>query len=253
MDALEAARIEPFLQVLHRLAQDQRVVAGLDAHIVAGGVDPLDRVDVDAEDLPLVLDVDHPLEAVGGRPFRGRLLGQRFRGFGRMLDEHFLQPLDLFGAALLGQPLAHPVERRGKAVLVDRLHQIIDRLRLERAQRMVAISRDEDEQGRLDLHQALDHRKAVEARHLDVEEDEVRLVGLDRADRLAAVRRGGDDLDIVVRLEPQLQPLRRQRLVIDQDGPDAHESLSPLSKGISMITLNPPRSFFVVLKECASP
>src|SRR4051794_39084692 len=31
VDALEAARIEPFLEILHRLAQDQGVVAGIDA------------------------------------------------------------------------------------------------------------------------------------------------------------------------------------------------------------------------------
>ena len=107
-------------------------------------------------------------------------------------------------------------------VLVDRLHQIVDRVGLERAQRVVAIGGDEDEQRRLDLHQPLDHRKAVEARHLDVEEDEVGLVGLDRADRLAPVRAGVDDLDVLVRLEAQLQPLDGQRLVIDQDGADGH-------------------------------
>ena len=87
---------------------------------------------------------------------------------------------------------------------------------------MVAIGGDEDEQRRLDLHQPLDHRKAVEARHLDVEEDEIGLVGLDRADRLAAVRAGVDDLDVVMRLQPQLQALDGQRLVVDQDGADGH-------------------------------
>ena len=94
---------------------------------------------------------------------------------------------------------------------------------------MVAVSGDEHEQRRLDVHQPLDHRKAVEPRHLDVEEDEVGLVGLDLADRLAAVGGGGDDFDVVMRLEPQLQPLGRQRFVVDQDGPDAHSALSPLS------------------------
>ncbi len=67
--------------------------------------------------------------------------------------------------------------------------------------------------------------KAVEAGHLDVEEDEVGLVGLDRADRLAAVGGGGDDLDIVMRLQPQLQALGRQRLVVDEDGADGHDVL----------------------------
>ena len=59
--------------------------------------------------------------------------------------------------------------------------------------------------------------------------------------------------DIVVRLKPQLQALGRKGLVIDQNGPDAHESGSPLSKGISMITLKPPRSFFFVVKPWAGP
>ena len=118
---------------------------------------------------------------------------------------------------------------------------------------MLAIGGDEHEQRRLDVHQALDHRKAVEAGHLDVEEDEVGLVGLDLADRLAAVGGGGDDFDIVMGLEPQLQALRREGFVVDQNGPDAHEALSPVSKGISMITLKPPRSFCLVSKRCAAP
>src|SRR5690606_17002918 len=59
MDTLEHARVEAALEVLHRLAQDQRVVAGIDAHVIARGFDMLDRVHVDAEYLPAVLDVDH--------------------------------------------------------------------------------------------------------------------------------------------------------------------------------------------------
>ncbi len=47
-------------------------------------------------------------------------------------------------------------------------------------------------------------------------------MGLDRADRLAAVGGGCHDLDIVMRLEPQLQTLGRQRLVVDQYGADGH-------------------------------
>ena len=156
-------------------------------------------------------------------------------------------------SALFREPLADPVQGRGKPVLVNRLHQIVDGLRIERAKRVVAISRDEDEQGRLYLHQALDHRKAIETRHLDVQEDQVGLVGLDRPDRFAAVGGGGDYFDVVVSLQAKLQPLRRERLVIDQDGPDAHESLSPVSKGISTTTLKPPRSFFVVANEWLAP
>src|SRR3546814_11389062 len=51
VDALEVPGVEPLFEVLHRLAQDQAVVGGIDAHIVAGGVDALDAVDVDAKNL----------------------------------------------------------------------------------------------------------------------------------------------------------------------------------------------------------
>jgi hypothetical protein len=45
----------------------------------------------------------------------------------------------------------------------------------------------------------------------------------------AAVGCRADDFDVVERLQPQLQALRRQRFVIDQYGPDAHSDLSPVS------------------------
>jgi hypothetical protein len=144
LDALEAARVEPLFQILHRLAKDERIFARLDAHVIAGRVDTLDRIDIDSEDLALVLDVDHLLEAVGRRGFdaaSGELLG----GFRGMFDQRFLEAFGLAGAAFFREPLAHAVHGRGEAILVDRLHQIIDRLGVERAERMVAIGGDEHE------------------------------------------------------------------------------------------------------------
>src|SRR5688500_4207797 len=101
---------------------------------------------------------------------------------------------------------------------------------------MVGISGDEHEQGRLDLHQALDDGKAVEAGHLDVEEDQIGLVGLDGADRLATVRAGVDDLDVVMGLESKLQALDGERLVVDQNRTDGHLGSSASSNwnGMSM-------------------
>jgi len=54
-------------------------------------------------------------------------------------------------------------------------------------------------------------------------------VGLDLADRFAAIRSSGDNVDVIERLQSQLQALRRQGLVIDQNGPDAHQAVSPVS------------------------
>jgi len=100
MDPLEAARIQTFLQILHRFAKDQRVVAGLDAHIIARRVDPFDRVDVYPEDLALVFDIDHFFEAVRGRAL-GRRFGEFLGCFGRVLGKSVLQAFRLFSAALL--------------------------------------------------------------------------------------------------------------------------------------------------------
>src|SRR3546814_3175544 len=87
---------------------------------------------------------------------------------------------------------------------------------------------DEDDERRLDLHQALNHRKTVEPRQLDVEEDEVGFVGLDLSYRLAAILCGVDDFDITMRFEPQLQALGRQFFIIHQDGSDRHVRSVPI-------------------------
>src|SRR3546814_20628907 len=51
MDALEAPRIEALFQILHRFAQDQRVVARLDAHVIVSRLDAFGLVGIEAEAL----------------------------------------------------------------------------------------------------------------------------------------------------------------------------------------------------------
>ena len=90
---------------------------------------------------------------------------------------------------------------------------------------MFFVSGHENEQRRIDLHHALHDRKAVESGHLDVEEDEIGLLGLDLADRFAPIGAGFDDLDVGKLLEPELEPLDSQFLVIDEDRANGHESI----------------------------
>src|SRR5690606_16692936 len=183
--------------------------------------------------------------------------------------------------ALFGEARAHSVERVGELVLVDRLHQVVDRVGLERPDCVLLVGRDEHEQRRLDLHHALDHRKPVEAGHLDVEEHEVGLLGLDRADGLAAVGARADDLDVGIGLEPQLQALDGKFLVVDEQGTNGHAwvptARSPgslvtavaaggfaeasvggsgsrkTSYGTSMMTVNPPSGGVTMSKRWSSP
>jgi hypothetical protein len=49
-----------------------------------------------------------------------------------------------------------------------------------------------------------------------------RAFGLDLADRFAPVGAGVDDFDVGKFLEPQLQALDGQFLIVDEDGADGH-------------------------------
>src|SRR3546814_9797551 len=86
----------------------------------AGGVDAFYAVDVDAEDLAAILDVDHLLIAVGGMRVGGGFALELLGRFGRHLSQHALEPFDLGHAAFLGKALAHSVERVGEPLGLDR-------------------------------------------------------------------------------------------------------------------------------------
>ncbi len=188
------------------------------------------EIDLDAEDLAAVLDVDELFVAVGtlarcfvgGGVFLGRVGGD--------FVEHVLELLGLLGAAPFAQSLAHAFDGVGELVLVDRLHQVIDRIGLESADRVFFESGDEDEQRRLDLHHSLDHAEPVETGHLDVEEDEVGLFGLDRTDRLAPVGASADHLDIFEFFEPELEALDGELFVVDDQGTNGHAAV-PIDRG----------------------
>ena len=87
---------------------------------------------------------------------------------------------------------------------------------------MFLIGGDKDEQRRLDLHDSLDHGKAVKTGHLNVEEHKVGLFGLDLADRLAPNGAGVDDLHVQMFGKAQLQALNGQFFVINENGANGH-------------------------------
>jgi hypothetical protein len=152
VDALEHARIEPAFKVLHRFAQDQRIVGGADAHVIARRFDAFDRIDIDAEDLAAILDVDQLFIARG----TVRLVRHRLHGIGRDFGQHDLELFRFFG----GQRFSAMRVRTRSSVSASlsslhRLHQVVDGVGLERAHGVFLIGGDEDEQRRLDLHHAL--------------------------------------------------------------------------------------------------
>ena len=174
---------------------------------------------------------------------------------GRDFGQHFAELFRLLHLPFFGQALAYAVERVGKAALLHRLHQVIDRLRLESADRMVAISGHEDEERRFDLHHALDDGKAVKSRHLNIKEHKIGFMRLYGANGFAAIGAGFDDFNILMRFQTKLEALNSQAFVVDEDRSDGHAATfdgSSRLSGISMMTEKPP-GVERVSKLCRSP
>jgi hypothetical protein len=118
-------------------------------------------------------------------------------------------PLDLRGRHLGGG--FEPADRLPKPLDLDGLDEVVGRLDLERLDRMLAVSRDEDDRRRArEPREHLGKLDTAQAGHLDVEEDDVvgdRLDELQRFDRVACL---SDDLDSAgfTQQEAQLRPGR---------------------------------------------
>ena len=114
-------------------------------------------------------------------------------------------------------------QRRGQALGAHRLHQVVERVQLERLDRMPVVRGDEDDDRRV-LHaaQVTRHLDASHARHLDVEEQDLRAARGQALDHLQAVgrlaRHAGGDLAAHVG-EQLLQPVARRRLVVGNEHP----------------------------------
>jgi hypothetical protein len=76
---------------------------------------------------------------------------------------------------------------------------------------------DEHDHRQRFVRQLRDDLEARHARHLNVEEHHVGLVGADRGDGFASVRTLRDDLEVLRLEQADLEPAARKRLVIDDD------------------------------------
>src|SRR5439155_16385216 len=79
---------------------------------------------------------------------------------------------------------------------------------------------------------------AVDARHSNVHEDDVRSKGADSFDRRGSVARLADHLEVGLRLEDHAEAGADERLVVDDQDLDGHQAGS--SMGRRACTENPP-------------
>ena len=143
-----------------------------------------------------------------------------------------------------------------EALAVERLEQVVERVDVEGAQRVVIEGGHEDDERHARGADGFDDFEAAGAGHLHVEKDEVRLQASDGVDRVGAGGALGDELQPVFRREQRAQPLAGQRLVVGDE--DAHlavrhatwKAASPRRRGRLMKgELQPDRQALGVVRE----
>ncbi len=100
----------------------------------------------------------------------------------------------------LGLPRRHARlgtrERLAKAIGIEGLEQVVDRLHLERAKRVAVERGDEHDRRRRLPRDRFEDAERVEIRHLDVEKEQLRLERGHLLDCLASAGARGDDFDL---------------------------------------------------------
>ena len=183
---------------VHRLAEEVPLGTDVQLDVVAGRFNPVDLVRAHEKDASAGFD-DEPLETLRGRL---QILNELEQA---SLEISVRAPLEL----LTGSP-----ERLREPISIERLEQVVERVHVERAQRVVVERRHEDDERHPLRPDGLDDLETVGAGHLHVEKDQVWLKPPDRVDRVSAVRALGDDFEPVFAGQQRPQPLARQRFVL---------------------------------------
>jgi hypothetical protein len=114
-----------------------------------------------------------------------------------------------------GELIACSLDGRSEPRATDRLHEVVERGRLERAHRVVVERRYEHHQ-RIRRAERREDLEAVAVGHLHVEQHEVGLLPSDRLERLGPGRALRDHGDVRELREHPAQAARRERLVVGQ-------------------------------------
>lgn len=125
----------------------------------------------------------------------------------------------------VGQAPLGASERGAQPLDAYRLEQVIHRIELESLERMGVVGRAEDHPRPSLPDPALGHRDAVDARHVDVQQHDVRLQFADGRQRTLAVAERADHLGVIAFPQERGEPCPRQGFVVDDQ--DATHARAP--------------------------
>jgi hypothetical protein len=111
---------------------------------------------------------------------------------------------------------AGSLQRAGQPLLVERLEQVVHRLRIERLDRVLGVCRHEDDVGRWGEVETFNQSEPVRTGHANIEEDEIWPLSPHQLARLLHMLGFAHDGHIGVIGQHLPKPLASQRLVIHQ-------------------------------------
>src|SRR5262245_29789103 len=135
-----------------------------------------------------------------------------------MIRSHRRLPVGIGRLALGGNPLPRSLDDDFEAIRLDRLQQIVDRVDLERLDRMLIECRDEDDVRRqLMLDHLSRHLEPGQPRHLYIKKYDVGRQSFYRSERLQPVASLADYVNSVHLAEQIAQLIARELLIVDKN------------------------------------
>ncbi len=189
------ARFQPAEWLAHIISD----FGEMNSRQVVAGLNPVDLVGIEEEDLSVHLDADPVLRAIElSDVLQERAQLRRYARWRRLL-----------------QPFLGAVQRLVEPHVIDGLEQIIERAELERGNRVIVEGGDEDDGWHLIGADFRDHVEAVQLRHLHIQENQIGLVLAYRRDRLQSVLAFAHHFDVRNVGEKREQSLACERFIID--------------------------------------
>ena len=232
VNAQETTRVQTLLERTQRLAQHVHLASDVQLRVVVGTLDPIQVACRNDDDLP---DLAHDQASNTLRAVWRDAIEER----------HDLRAV--IRVASTPRMCADALDGLGKALARDWLEQVVHRVHLERADRVLVVRRGEDDgRKRIDLER-LDELEPCHAGHLHVDEQGVWYGRFDACERRRTIAERTRDFDTGMHLEQLDQSLARERLVVDHhhsnDSSVAHDSCrdsaSLLDDGMVTVTTVP--------------
>ena len=170
MNAHKLFITQVLLELRQRPTQDVSVAAHMQAGVIARSLDPVDVRDTHEQHLAPASDYES-------------LWGSRLR------------------RQVVGEPFLGTLQGTTEARVVERLQQVIERSRLEGAQRIFVVGRHEDDGRRQIVAQQLEYVEAAAFGHLHIEKHQVRLRFSDLLNGIQAGRTFGDGSNVWITVQ----------------------------------------------------